>query len=310
MKKLIPIKQQVRKFLAGVIGSDINNLLSIDQGEWTTVYSFSTKNKNFIIRFSNFSEDFEKDKFAYSFASKKLPIPKITAMGQAFNGYYAISDKLPGIAIDLLDSGQVQRIIPSILNLFDALRESDISNTQGYGGWMANKKGAYSSWKQALLDINNDSPKKRIHGWKSKLKTSTIGVEPFSNIYQKFSSLVESCPEDRYLIHADLLHYNLLATNNQISAVLDWGCSQYGDFLYELAWFTFWSSWFPSMKGINFREKALQHYSEIGLKVPNFEERLLCYELHIGLDGITYSSFTQNWNQVEKVVKQTMELVE
>ena len=100
-----------------------------------------------------------------------------------------------------------------------------------------------------------------------------------------------------------MLHFNLLVKNDQISALIDWGCSKFGDFLYDLAWFTFWKVWHPAMKDINFRKLALQHYNEIGLKVVNFEKRIRCYEIHIGLDAIAYGAFKQNWPLIGTVIK-------
>ena len=49
---------------------------------------------------------------------------------------------------------------------------------------------------------------------------------------------------ERTLIHNDLLNRNALASGGQVTAVFDWGCSIYGDFLCDLAAFVFWSPWF------------------------------------------------------------------
>jgi thiamine kinase-like enzyme len=39
-----------------------------------------------------------------------------------------------------------------------------------------------------------------------------------------------------HLVHSDLLHYNVLVAADRVTAVLDWGSSLYGDFLFDLAW--------------------------------------------------------------------------
>ena len=62
------------------------------------------------------------------------------------------------------------------------------------------------------------------------------------------------------------------------------------------------------MKGIDFRKEALRHYAKIGLKVSDFEERIRCYEIHIGLDSLVYGSFRENWDFVEEVAKHTLEV--
>jgi aminoglycoside phosphotransferase (APT) family kinase protein len=47
------------------------------------------------------------------------------------------------------------------------------------------------------------------------------------------------------VLHADLLNRDVLVAGDgsRLVAVFDWGCSAYDDFLYELAWFTFWVPW-------------------------------------------------------------------
>ena len=44
------------------------------------------------------------------------------------------------------------------------------------------------------------------------------------------------------MVHGDLLNRNVLVApdGSRLTAVFDSGCSTYGDFLYEVAWFTFW----------------------------------------------------------------------
>jgi hypothetical protein len=42
--------------------------------------------------------------------------------------------------------------------------------------------------------------------------------------------------------------------------------------------------------------------------VPNFDARLKAYELHIGLDSITYCSFIEDWEMVEKVIRQSIDV--
>jgi hygromycin-B 4-O-kinase len=290
-------------------GHAVTDLSLIGRGEWSTSFSFKKGGKAFVIRFSDYREDYAKDRIAYSFQAPDLPVPQVTQLGEAFGGYYAISEKLAGTAIDFLDAVETRRTIPAVFRLLDALRLLDISGSQGYGYWSEDRRGVHTSWKQELLDVTIDPPAKRIHGWKHRL-SETMGLAQFSHLQQTLVSLTGCCPEERHLIHSDLLHYNLLVEDGKISAVLDWGNAIYGDFLYELAWFTFWSAWHPAMDGIDFRKLASDHYLDIGLAVPNLEERLACYELHIGLDAIAYCSFIGNWSQVKQLFAQAQEIAD
>lgn len=298
----------VYKFLRNHISQEVTGLSRIGQGEWSLAYSYRDKNTEMIIRFSHLDEDFARDRFAANFASTQLPVPKVTDIGQAFGGFYAISEKLDGGAIDYLDQEEMQRVLPSLFDLLDALRLADTSKTTGFGIWKTDGHGLYESWRESLLDIASDRPTDRINGWKAKLAASSIGMDIFDKAYQQLTASIDTCPEERHLIHSDLLHFNLLVANDRVTAVLDWGCAKYGDFLYDLAWFSFWSPWFPSMEGIDFRKEALPHYAKIGLEVSNFEQRIRCYEIHIGLDSLVYSSFKENWDFVEWVAKHTLEV--
>jgi hygromycin-B 4-O-kinase len=307
MQRLTP--QLVEAFLVEAGGTPVGQLSPISQGEWSTTYSFDQSGRSWIVRFSDHAEDFQKDRVAYAYHSPALPVPEVVQLGEAFGGYFAISRRLPGTAIDLLDAATMGRVVPAVLALLDALRVADISGSEGYGSWLPDRRGVNASWKEVLLSIGDDPPGNRIGGWKEKL-SAAAGLAAYSYLRQKMAALVNYCPEGRHLIHGDLLHYNLLVAGDRISAVLDWGNSMYGDFLYELAWFTFWAPWHPGMAGIDFRKIALAHYSQIGLEVTNFEQRLACYELYIGLDSIAYCAFTDRWSQVEQVTSQALEVAE
>jgi hygromycin-B 4-O-kinase len=98
------------------------------------------------------------------------------------------------------------------------------------------------------------------------------------------------------VVHGDLLNRNVLvpADGSRLTAVFDWACCAYGDFLYEVAWFIFWAPWRPGLAAIDFRTVILRHYHATGIEVPRFGERLRCYELHIGLTHLAYCAFARD----------------
>ena len=103
--------------------------------------------------------------------------------------------------------------------------------------------------------------------------------------------LAGAFPGPRCLVHNDLLNRNALAADGRVSSVFDWGCSIYGDFVYELATIVFWSPWHPVIEQSDMLSRALDHYVDMGLDVPNFDARLRCCALHIGLVHIAYNAF-------------------
>jgi hygromycin-B 4-O-kinase len=156
--------------------------------------------------------------------------------------------------------------------------------------------------------VGTDSDAGRTGGWRELLATSPTGSGPFEEALKRFQTLVDCCPEERCLVHGDLLHYNVLVDSDRITAVIDWGCGIYGDFLYDVAWFAFYAPWYPAWRGIDFVAEAARHYQAIGLDVPYFEERLRCYQVRIGLGDQTWNAWTQNWPQLAATAERLLEV--
>jgi len=299
---------QAAAFLAGRFGSEAGDLLHVEQGEWSRAFGFQMAGGDYIIRFSTLDEDFCKDQRAARYASCALPIPPIVEVGTAFGGFYAISERVFGGFLDALSHDEMRRVLPSLFAALDAARRVDLSASHGYGGWGADGTAPHPTWRAALLDITEDRPGDRLHGWRERLAASPIGMDPFDQGMRHLRELVNSCPEERCLIHSDLLNRNVLVSGDRIAGVFDWGCSMYGDFLYDIAWFTFWSPWYPAWRGIDVEREAARHYQAIGLDVPHFEERLRCYQVHIGLAHYAYNAFRGRWKELEAVARRTRDV--
>jgi hygromycin-B 4-O-kinase len=187
----------------------------------------------------------------------------------------------------------MRRLLPSVFATLDAARDVDVSETTGFGLWRgADGNAPYATWRDTLRAIATDPPSNRTHGWRDRLAQLPESHEVFEAGYERMLSLLDACPErERHLLHSDLLNFNVLVRDDCVSAVLDWGSSMYGDFLWDLAWLTFWQPWYTAWANVDLRSAARRHYQSSGSSVPNFAERLRCYELAIGLDGIAYQSY-------------------
>jgi aminoglycoside phosphotransferase (APT) family kinase protein len=297
---------QATSFLTDRFDGDAGDIIPLRQGGWSTAYAFRHANVDYVIRFNAHLEDFVKDRRAATWSSRRLPIPAITEIGEAFDAHYAISERVSGGFIDDLDEVGMRAMLPSLFAALDAARQVDLSNATGYGGWDADGHASFPSWREYLVDVAHDHPFARGHGWRERLERSAIGAEMFDEAFEILTGLVDRSSQDRHLIHSDLLNYNLLVSSQRITGVIDWGCSLYGDFLYDVAWFTYYWPWRPAWKRIGFAVEAMRHYAKIGLDVPRFEERLRCYQIHIGLGDQSYNAYMGRWDLVEIAAKRTL----
>jgi len=277
-------------------------------GEWSVAYSVRTADSDLVARFGAYDEDFEKDAFAARYSSTTLPIPPILEWGAALGGFYAVAPRMNGEHIDGLDEARMRRVLPSLFSATDAMRAVDLSAASGYGGWRADGRASHRSWREWLLGFVDQAATRGAPGWRELLKASPTSLAAFEEGYARLLERVDHCPEERHLFHDDLINRNVLVDGDRISAILDWGSSKYGDFLYEIANLVFYQPWFPAWRNIDFAAEARAHYEAIGLDVPHFNERLACYTLRIGLDDMAYSAFRKRWEKVAETTRRTLEI--
>ncbi len=95
-------------------------------------------------------------------------------------------------------------------------------------------------------------------------------------------------PSRHDLIHSDWVNRNVLVADGNITAVFDWGSSMYGDHLYDVAWLVFCTPYTSGFDRLETRRLLRAHYVIGGVDPDDFDRRIECYELHIGLGALTY----------------------
>ncbi|MCW3100454.1 MAG: phosphotransferase [Chthonomonadaceae bacterium] len=306
MRQLLDF-HQIEAFLNAHFRGDVCDLAPIGKGDWSQAFSFQHEDGVLVARFGEYGEDYAKDQYASQFSHPDLPIPRVLEIGQALGRHFCISERAYGSMLESLDADGMRRIVPAVYRMFDALRTADVSASSGFGGWNADGKASASSWKENLLAVDTEGD--RVHGWHTAMAESPIGTAPYNEALDYLKAHIHLCPEIRHLLHTDLLHFNVLVTDDRINAVVDWGNAQYGDFLYELAGFSFYSPWYPAMEMIDWAQEARRHFETIDVDVPYFEERLRCYEAHIGLDGMAYNAFTRDWKELADTADRVLERI-
>ncbi len=300
--------QQAHAFLTDALGLAVTNVEQIGEGAWSRCFGFRQGDQDLAIRFGNYVDDFQKDQLAHRYATAALSIPAVLDIGDAFGGYYAISTRAHGVTLESVDASQWRALVPAVVGAMEAMRTADLSVTTGMGGWGLGEKAPFDRWSQHLLTVADDGPDRRTYGWRQKLATAPEDDATFTWGYQLLQELAtDDVP--RSLLHCDLINRNVLVEGDHLTGVFDWGCSLYGDHLYELAWFEFWAPWTPNLDIPYLRAALAQRWQDLGYVPHNKEARLAACYLHIGLDHLAYNAHLQDWATLRATAEQMRTLV-
>jgi len=273
-------KNDIAKFLSEKYCEEIV-LIPMVEGQESQVFSFQYKNRDYVVRINPIIEGFKKDDYAYrNFLSSAIPIPKVIEYGTFDDNHsFCISEKAFGITFEDSSEITVNSLLSDITNVWTSIREIDISNFTGYGKFSSKDGNApFRSWRDCLSSVLD----KQKYDWKKVQSMEFVDSKLVDDLKSIFMELIQYCPEDRKLRHGDFGSNNVLVDSDvpKITAIIDWDNASYGDPYYDIAGAYFWSTWLMCM------EKTSNYWDETLSKVPNYHERILCYQLHIGLEEI------------------------
>jgi hygromycin-B 4-O-kinase len=171
--------------------------------------------------------------------------------------------------------------------MLERIQSIDIHAYQKYGYWGSDGHATGDSWKDPVVS-QVTAPQSK---WAEVVRSSESDRKLYEKVQRRVIELVDSCPEDRHLLHGDFGFNNILVQGNVITGVLDWGDSQYGDFLYDVAWMDYFSWKF------SYSEAYLRYYEEREGAPANYKERLLCYKLWVGLCATGFFASTRQMDK-------------
>lgn len=283
-------KNDIQYFISAKLNANIK-LFPVVEGMESQVYSYSLNNKEYIVRINPNLEGFKKDDYAYkNFKNDIIPIPKIIEYGK-YNDthYYCISEKAKGITFEDSSEKVVEKLLPDITKIMIAINNIDISNTTGYGIFNSETGNApFDSWQDYLLDTINEEK----YNWKEIKNKDYIDSKLIDMMIDEFKKLIPYCGNTRKLRHGDFGSNNMLVDNNKFTAVIDWDCAGYGDPLHEVGSSHFWSTWLMCM------DRTSKYYDSIFSNEENYNERILCYQLHTGLIDIYENAIDDDIEEV------------
>jgi hygromycin-B 4-O-kinase len=292
---------KVEAFLKSIFSQEISNLSFIKGGELSQAFSFCAGDDDLVIRVNNDLLPYKKDAYCYMhFKTDHIPIPEITKTGELEGGYYyAISRKAKGKMLIDISSEAYREVFPELIAVLDMIHATDISGTSGYGKWEADGSFETKTWKEYVLAVKDYVIAKDNRP--SLFETSFLEKELWEKLYAQIGTLLEYCPEERYLVHGDYGSDNVMTSDGKITGVLDWAGAKYGDFLFDAAWLNFWN---PERNPMDFFEK---HYKGKE-QAQNFAERMKCYQLRIALSSLSFYAWSDQLEKYHKTVKRALEI--
>ena len=256
-----------------------------DMGAASSRSNNAESNQEYIVSFNpTMLVNFEKHAYVEeNFASPSIPVPRQVHRGRLGDVYFAITEKAPGQNLLQLPRSEYLELIPSQIELLDAIHQVSPGERPGYGIFDGNGIDSTPSWRARQESDKEEGPAGDIYAkWQAQIKTSFLEREVFERLFDEMVQLISYCPEERYLVHGNYGFGNLLAQDGRITAVLDWMNAQYGDFLYDIAWLDFWS---PKD---GWHERFRHYYRSMGREVPFYGERILCYQINMSLDALKF----------------------
>lgn len=303
---------QARGFLAGKYGA-VGELQPLGGGAWSSAYSFSHAGRTLVVRFGPSKDWFEADRAAMSFSSPELPVPEVLDVGDAFDGAYAVSVRRYGTNLEDVRPDQCDAAGPMLASLLGALFA--VPKDPGLPvGWHWRPPRSGLSWRAWLCDRLADDPARPVHGWRAALAAHSDLDRIFRACEARVRDLAGACPERRDLVHGDLLHANVLVTEDasRPTAVFSWKSSVRGDFLFDTAWCTFCSIWYPGIAALDLwhlihQEPSIKHDPGALVDAP---VRHHCYELGIGLGALAWNTWTGDAHVLQQAAAHLAEILE
>ncbi len=300
-------KQEVLDFLKARFGQ-VEDLEQLGGGFWSAAYGFRSAGRDLVARFGTDRSWFEADRLAMAFASADLPVPEIVEIGDGPGGAYAISVRHYGSYLETIGPEQSSKAAPMLARLLEALFRvpKEPGLLVGWHWQPSKPELGWSEWLLGSLVHNADRDPAR---WRAKLAAEPELEQLYRAAESRIKDLVPACPERRDLVHADLLHANVLVSEDvsQVNAVFSWKCSLRGDFLYDVAWCTFWGGVHPGIAAadpwggtISSGVIALDPHALV-----DAGERHHCYEVQIGASHLGWNV----WVGDDEALAQTADLL-
>lgn len=271
----------MREFLQLNFDSRVDNVNPIGAGMFSHAFALTIDEHAYVMRVSECLDDFQKDVFAHEhFAAPGLPIPRVVHIDRFdHTRYFCVTEHCAGR--NLTEKENDVRVVAHLFDTLDTIHRAGVSQFGGWGIADANGRGRFDSWQNYLAALFNQ---KFDYDWSAFQRLSFWDQHLFEEFFRMMKRRLDFCPTERYLYHGDFGFDNILVDNGTVTGVIDWAEFGYGDFLYDVAYLDYFS------RNIPYGDLCLERAQTSGRVISNFQERMQCYLLNIGLHNLAIAA--------------------
>ena len=312
MTKAAPSSEQVEELLRDLHGEAVEGLEPLAGGFWSSAFAYRSGGRDLVLRLGGIAEGYEMDRDAMAFHGPDLPVPSVLDVGTALGLPYAVSERHHGRYLERIRPDEAGAAGPAVMRMLAALRRIPTA-PDAPAEWRPEGPPGESTWRRWLTDSLVDDPRRPVSGWRRTLADDPALDRLFTASATRVRALADSCPERRDVVHGDLLHGNVLVSEDasRIEAVFSWKCSVRGDFLYDVAWCTFWGAWHPGIAALDVWARLFDGGSEDDREaLLDAAARHHCYELQIGATHLGWYAWTGDRVELRAAATHVAEILE
>lgn len=274
---------EVEVVLGNHFDSNVTGITPLNGGNLSAVFSFLVSDKEYVIKFSDLAGSFETERFISDLlTSQGIPFPSCLGLGIFKSLNYLISERISGLNLASCSPEQQRQLLPEVIQLLNRMNLIELGQTHGYGFITASGNGTYSSWREHIIAANaEDQTGTFWEGWYDLFNTSCLEKDVFEECYNRLLAYSRYNEPYRCFIHGDFHQFNIMSNGQRITGVID-SNGKYGDFLVDLATL----DW--HLRNLDVIQEYQNYQQQMGISIPNFEERLIGAKYYNGLIGLRF----------------------
>lgn len=282
------------------VAGDISSVERVAEGKIASTFDCEANNEHFIVQFNqpNMATSYRKERFfATRFQEAGIPVREVVGNGEFAGSMYTVAKRVEGSALSNLTPELFEEALPSVFTVLRALDSIDIGDTSGFGWYDKNGVGNHDAWLGHLSQIQNEEPGMYYGHWYRLFDATFLERDRFDRYFSKMVALAADLDFPRRLVHGGFGYNNLLVNNREVSVVLDWQDSLFGDHLKDIAYMDYWPSGFdlPRLYEMHCKDHGAHHVS--------FYRRIAVCKLYQGLDSMRYFAKVGNKNAYHATIR-------